>query len=190
MPAEFRQDFESQTSVGIGAPVGSNGVTAVERGNDVLHKTILTLTDVPITVRDAEQGGGIKIYDFPEGVINLVGASMRNMTVKTTSVTADTLNATASAGRIGVGTVTQANATLATTEQDIVPVTTFTPAAINVASTAVGNHLAATVKKDGHTTAVDAFLNISVPTATDIDANATVLVSGTVEITWNSDGDY
>jgi len=93
--------------------------------------------------------------------------------------------------RWGVGTVTQANATLATTEQNLIPVTTFlSSATINVAPTLVPGALAASAQFDGTTTAIDAFLNMSVPLATDIDADASVAANGTITISWINLGDY
>jgi hypothetical protein len=154
-----------------------------------LQKTTLTFANTPITVRDTEQGGGVKIYDFPAGRIAIIGAT-GSVGFTTTSALASTLNAGVSC-RWGVGTVTQANATLATTEQNIIPVTTFSSSAtINVAPTTVPNALAASAQFDGTSTAVAAFLNVSVPLATDIDANATVVANGTVTITWINLGDY
>lgn len=164
--------------------VAGTGTTAVERGDGVVHQTVLTLAALPITVRDTEQGGGQKIYDFPLGRILIQGVRAKDVTFTTTSVLADTLNASVTLNW-GVGTTTQANATLATTEQDLIPVTAATSSAtINVANTATSAALAASAQFDGTSTAADAFMNLAVAGATDIDANATVTVAGTVTITW------
>ena len=171
------------TRFGIGAPAIQE-VEALEVGMGPFHQTILTFRDVPITVRDTEQGGGIKIYDMPVGGVNFLGAFARDLTVTTKTAPASTLNAAASAGRIGIGTTTQANPTLATTEQNIIPVTTFTPGAQDVPSAAVDANLATAFILDGAGTAIDWFLNISVPTATDIDGDAIVWVNGDVWVTW------
>lgn len=179
---------QSKSSYGAGAKNGST-VTAAEYGDGNIHVTTLTLVDTPLTVRDTEQGVGVKVYDFPEGRVLILGAT-GSMAFTTTSELATTLNASVSS-RWGVGTVTQSNATLATTEQDIIPVTTFTSGAtIDVENTAVAAALAASAQFDGTTTAKDAFLNVSVPGATDIDADATVTAAGTVTITWINLGDY
>lgn len=159
-------------------------VIASESGDGTFHQTVLTLTAVPITMRDTEQGGGVKIYDFPLGRIQRIGAT-GTIAVTTTSVLADTLN-TGVTCNWGVGSTTQASATLATTEQDFVNVQAFTASAtINVAganSTGIGAAVLASL--DGTSAAVDAFLNLAVAGATDIDADATVTVSGTIKITW------
>lgn len=163
-------------------------VTATEAGTGVVHQTTLTLAATPITMRDTEQGGGVKIYDFPEGRILILGAT-GSIAATTTSVLADTLNASKTCNW-GVGTTTQANATLATTEQDIVQVTAFTSSAtINVAG-ATSKGVGVLAVFDGTTTPVDAFLNLAVATADDIDADASVSVSGTINITWVNLGDY
>jgi hypothetical protein len=177
-----------------GTVVSSVAATAIvtESGAGTYHRTTFTLVNMPLTIRDVTapaQGGGQQIYDFPEGRIFILGATGR-VTVTTTSVLASTLNASVSS-RWGVGTVTQANVTLATTEQDILPVTTFTSSAtVNVANTATNAALATAAQFDGTATAKDAFFNISIPTATDIDADATTLINGTLTIHWVFLGDY
>ena len=171
---------------GAGAvPAAVSGtVTATEKGDGVFRQTVLTLTDVPVTVRDTEQGGGTKVYTFPAGRICHIGSG-GSVTVTTTSELATTLNASSTC-QWGVGTVTQSNATLATTEQDLINNTAFTSSAtVDVASAAAaGVGLGSLTPHDGTSTAIAAFLNIAVAGATDIDGDATVTVSGTVTITY------
>ena len=172
---------------GNGAVAASGNVASERPG--IVHQTLLTLTDVLVTMLDSSQGGGTKIYDFPEGRILVLGA-IATMSMKTTSTLASTLNASVT-GNWGVGTTVQANGTLATTEQDLIPSTAFTSSAtINVANTATSAALAAAAQFDGHTTAKDAYLNLAVAGATDIDGNATVTCTGTVLLTWLNLGDY
>lgn len=80
-----------KSSYGAGAKNGAT-VTAVEHGDGNVHTTTLVFGNTPITVRDTEQGGGVKVYDFPAGRILILGA-VGNMQFATTSVLADTLNA-------------------------------------------------------------------------------------------------
>ena len=64
------------TTVGVGTKNGST-VSVVERGNGIVHKTVLTLTATPITLTDdadVGQFGGVKLYDFPAGNIKILGA--------------------------------------------------------------------------------------------------------------------
>lgn len=161
-------------------------VVATETGGlgGVFHQTTLTITNLPITMRDTEQGGGAQVYTFPSGRISQVGATA-SIAVTTTSTLASTLN-TGVTCNWGVGTVTQANATVATTEQDFVQVTAFTSSAtIDVAgATATGSGIGVLASLDGTSTAIAAFLNLAVAGATDIDADATTTTSGTLTITW------
>ena len=173
----------------VGAANGAT-VTATEYtdASGTFHKTVLTLAATPLTLRDTEQGKGVKVYDFPEGFITVLGGHME-IAVTTTSVINGTLNASKTLS-IGVGSTTQANGTLATTEQDIVNVgSTTSSATINVAG-ATGTCVNTTPKGfDGSATPVDAYLNIGVPTGTDIDADATVTVTGSITILWAYLGD-
>jgi hypothetical protein len=173
----------------VGAKNGST-VTVQEFGDGILNRTQLTFAATPITMRDTEQGGGVKIYDFPAGRILIMGAT-GSITVTTTSTLASTLNASVTCNW-GIGSVTQANATLATTEQNFLNVTAFTSSAtINVASAASnGSGIAVLTSLDGTSTAIDAYLNLAVAGATDIDGDATVTVTGTANLFWINLGDY
>lgn len=173
-------------TTGVGAKNGAT-VAAVESGNGMIHKTVLTLTATPITMRDTEQGGGVKIYDFPDGCIAFLGA-FADLTMTTHSAILTTLNGGVTCN-FGVGTVTQANATVATTEQNIVNVGAF------VSSTVIDTPPAAVQGKgnptvvDGSGTALDAFLNLAVAGSGDIDGDASMLVSGTITMLWCNLGD-
>lgn len=159
-------------------------VSVEEYGDGVFHQSVFTVTALPITMRDTEQGGGFQIYDFPLGRITSLGATA-TIAVTTTSELSSTLN-TGVTCNYGVGSVTQSNATVATTEQDLVNVTAFTSSAtIDVAGAdATGVGVGVLASLDGTSTAKDAFINLAVAGATDIDADATVTVTGTVTLTW------
>lgn len=175
---------KNPVGAGVVPAAVSGAVSAAEYGDGTFHQTVLTLTDVPVTMRDTEQGGGVQIYDFPAGSIQRLGAA-GTIAVTTTSELASTLN-TGVTCNWGVGSTTQASATVATTEQDFVNVTAFTSSAtIDVAGAdATGVGVGVLAALDGISTAVDAFLNLAVAGATDIDADATVTVSGEIKITW------
>jgi len=177
------------SALNVGTKNGST-VTVVEKGvGGFLHETTFTLTNLPLTLADATQGAGVKIYDFPEGAITILGAS-GSVTETTTSVLASTLNASVTYNW-GVGTTTQANGTLATTEQDIIPTSNGTSSAtINVAGAASkGVRTAAPAIFDGTATAKSAFFNVGIALGTDIDADATTLWNGTIKILWSFNGD-
>lgn len=172
-----------------GAQTTAIGLKVTESGGPGMHQTKFTFSNFPLTVRDTQQGGGVKIYDYPIGYLR-VFASAAYLTFTTKTAIASTLNSGVSC-RYGVGSTTQANATLATTEQDMVNVTTFTSGTtIDVANTAASAVLTTPANIDGTGTAVDAYMNVSVPTNTDIDGDAIVWINGTVHITWCLVGTY
>jgi hypothetical protein len=172
------------TEDGIGAKAGGATVAASEQ---ILHphKTTLTLTSLSITMTDTGTNGchgSQKVYDFPAGNIAILGA------VTDLSVTAGAggiTNTASLVGSVGTAAVGTDNATLTSTEANIVPSTagTLTDGAGNVdgESTAI-------VIVDGTGTAADAYLNFAVPDA-GASANDTLTVSGTITITWLNLGD-
>jgi hypothetical protein len=176
---------------GVGAAAGT-GVVATEAGNGALHTTTLTLTNAAVTLAD-EAGtvayGGLKVYDMPAGAIQFLGAlSDLDLTLSAAGVNADW------DGDFGIGTVTASNnATLSSTEQDILP-TTATPQAAASATTANGQSTIteAGIVIDGTSTAADVYLNILVDDA-DHDVTTTptnVICNGTIKLVWVSLGDY
>lgn len=184
-------DQATPLSIAAGT-VAAATVTAAEQGGTIVHKTILTLSALAVTVVDANVGGGAKIYTFPEGRILLLGA-VGSIAVTTTSALASTLNAgvTGNWGLGSVQTTSQGSGTLATTQQDMLATTNFTSSAtINVAGAASTGKLAASAQFDGTATAQPVWFNIGVAGATDIDGDATVTVSGTLTLTWVFLGDY
>ena len=174
----------------LGSQPSLTGVssTTVQRGGS--NVTTLTFTNYSLTVADTGTVGTIKVFDFPEGVIQ-ISCATGSLTFTTTSTLASTLNAS-SACVWSVGTATSTDgAALTSTEADIIPSTAFTSSAtISVANTATRGTLAAPLNKDGGTTAVDAWLNVGVVTNTDIDADATLAVNGTIVIVWSNVVDF
>ena len=153
-----------------------------------LCQTTLTLNNVPQAVVNGTEYQGTKIYDFPEGRILVLGVTA-TLQQKTTSAIASTLNS--GTGAISLGTATASATTLSGTMADLLPSTAFTSSTvINVAGTAVKGALAASAQFDGTTTAKDVYLNTAYATTTDVDADATQKISGTVVISWMQLGDY
>jgi hypothetical protein len=162
----------------------ASGVEVREVGSESIHSTILKLTNVPVTVRDTEQGGGVDLYMFPRGKIIRLGAAA-NLSFTTSSDVDTTLNASKTC-QFGLGSATQTNTTLATTEQDIVQVTAFTSSAeTDVASAEVKGYGVGTFTLlDGASTLIHMYLNVAVAGAGDIDLDATVLVNGSIVVNW------
>ena len=167
----------------------ANTVTVQEYGSLVLggpRTTVLTLNGLPVPVKDitpSTQSGGVIMCVFPKCKITRMGATAKSMTF----VTADVAQVNASVScRYGVGTTLGTNATLATTEQDFVQVTTF----ISSAASGVANVAAVTGYGVGNLTMLDftttsnIYFNISVPGASDIDADGIVYAYGVVTINW------
>lgn len=177
---------------GAAGTVTGATVAVVEYGDAVYHRSSFTFTAFPLTIPNAvaaNQANGAFFYTFPEGRILIHGAT-GTMAETTTSVLASTLTA-AKTCKWGVGSTVGTNATLATTEQDIIPVTSITSSAtINVAGAAASAALASAAQFDGTSTAKKAFLNFSVPTDGDLAGDATITLTGTVVIVWSFLGDY
>lgn len=167
-----------QKPVSPGAAAGT-GVTATEIAGQI-YKTTITIAALSVTTVDAGAAGAHgsqKIYDFPEGNILVLGAvGELTLTAGAGGIT-DTASVVASVGTVAVGTD---NATLTSTEADIVPSTAATLSG-GIGTANMQN--TATLIKDGTATPVDAILNIAVPDAGS-SADDTVTVDGTLTITW------
>lgn len=170
--------------------VSGTGVSGTEKLVDgTLRQTVITFvnTHVPMVDEAAVVAyGGLKVFDFPEGAIFILGATANLALTKTSAGINDTWD-----GDFGIGTVTAGNNNaLATTEQNILP-TTATPQAVAGATTAKGQNTAVAIL-DGTTTPVDAYLNFLVDDA-DHDVTGTaadIVVNGSITLTWLSLGDY
>lgn len=176
--------------VDAGLPDGT-GVAAKQLGNQAIQRTVLTLTNAAVPLTD-EAGvvayGGLKIYDFPAGLILFLGA------VADLALTKSSAGVNANwDGDVGLGTVTASNnATLSSTEQNLIP-TTPTPQASAGATTAdcKSTSTESGAILDGTSTAVDAYLNLLVDDA-DHDVTGTacnLIVNGTITLTWINLGD-
>lgn len=189
---QLRQvDLDAAPSGSYGSVPQSLGATCVatEAGDGVVHQTTLALSALEQAVVNGTEYQGTKIYDFPAGRILVLGVTA-SIAQTTTSALASTLNAS-STGALSLGTATASNTTLNSTMADLLPSTAFTSSAtIDVAGTAVGAALAASAQFDGTGTAKDVFLNTAYATTTDVDADATQTLSGSVVITWINLGDY
>lgn len=174
------------TTVGVGAKNGAT-VTAVERGDGVVHQTVLTLASTPVTVANTTGAsfGGVKLYDFPAGRIAALGVTA-NLSLNW----AGTDIAAAGSGDFALGSTITDDATLDGTDVDLLPSTGLLDPFVLGVGTGKGA-LAAGAQFDGTTDAVDANLNIIIDDADVADAATDiVLVSGTVTITWVNLGDY
>ena len=182
-----------KTTTGAGAVNGST-VVAEERGNGVFHQTILTCTATPVTITDdanvAQYGGCGKIYGFPAGLLNTIGAVIDgSITLGTTGTITTTW-----AGGVALGTAAATTGTtLVGTEADIMPEVDVAAATAKVAvvdAVSVATALTESGGRwfDGTAAAKDLYLNLVV----DDDGthtSGTGTFTGTVTITWINLGD-
>jgi hypothetical protein len=170
-----------------GAKNGST-VTVKEYGDDIWHKTVLTCTDLPITLTDdagVAQYGGVKVYDFPAGAIITQGAVIAG--TFTGGVTGTIINTFGSNVALGTATATTGS-TLTGTEADIMPsVANATAVAKAAAVDAVSVATALTESGarwfDGTATAKDMYLNFVV--ADDAThTSGTAKFTGTITLLW------
>lgn len=180
----FDSDLAASVT-GVGAKAGT-GVTVVEYGNTILHKTVLTLAALSVASSEQTTSGAFgtqKVYDFPAGPIQILGCQYDlTLTKVGAGIEAD------AAVVVGLGSVAAvAGATIASTEGDMIASTAATLAA-GVGTAAKHGSLVATAF-DGHTTPVDAILNFAMPDAGST-ADAAILFSGTIVIHWINLGDY
>jgi hypothetical protein len=192
-----QQIIDAITELQNGGGVSVSGDIPVITGMTVEHlglgpqrHTRITFDDVAIALVD-EAGvvayKGTKIFDFPAGYIKFDGAvADLALTKSSAGVNADW------DGDFSLGTVTASNnATLSSTEQNLLP-STPTPQAVSGATTAKGVSTATeTVLFDGHTTPIDMYLNFLVD---DADHNVAgtpcnLIVNGTINFLWKNLGD-
>jgi len=163
-----------------------NGATvAASDLSRFVNKTVLTLDDTPILTVEGGTGtngfGSVKLYDFPEGRILVLGCQVQDFTMTVDTNVLDV----ADGGDYGLGTTAAVAAGgLAGTEVDLCPSTSIDPLT-NIVSAA----LAASAQFDGTTTAKDMYVNIEVDDA-DIASACTNTVDATIEIYWLNLGDY
>lgn len=189
----------------LGAPVNlaDTGTQEVLAGLEVQNYglgfpflTEIIFRNFALSITDALAYSGQKIMTFPRGKIRVHG-SASHLAFTTTSAIASTLNSGVTV-QYGFGSATASAATLATTMIDYLAgsgqtVPTFASSTtINVASAAVTHHLLAipAVPIDGSAAALAMYFNLAVGTATDIDADATLTVTGRVNILWSNEGGW
>jgi hypothetical protein len=178
-------------ALGNGAAAGT-GVAASEQGNAVIHKTVLTFTNVDVALADnagVTAYGSLKVYDLPEGaILFLGGVSDLDVTKSSVGVNADW------DGDFGLGTVAANNGAtpLATTEQNLIPNTATPQAVAGVTTANAESTTAENVVISGTGGALDVYVNFLVDDA-DHDVTGTacnLILNGTVTMHWINLGDF
>jgi hypothetical protein len=128
--------------------------------------------------------GSQKLWTFPEGVIQIHG-SVFNFTLQREG--AGIAAGAAVVASLGSVTAGAGDATLATTEADLVASTVATLTAGVGSAKKHGSFVA--IAFDGHTTPMSVFLNFAIPDA-DSSANDALLLTGFVTVFYLFLGDY
>ncbi len=183
--------LKGNTGLGNGSLPAVTGLTVTHEGAGDYRRTVLKFTNVAIPLTD--QAGvvaykGTKIWDFPEGAILFLGASANIVLTKSSTGVIATW-----AGLFSVGSVIASNnATLTSTEQDMIP-STVTPAATAGVGAAKGLSTSTESAKvfNGSATPLDAYINLLV-NDTDHDVTTTpcnLILNGTLILNWVNLGD-
>lgn len=171
---------------GAVAPVA--GLTAKTTGQGGSFRTVFTLKDVAITVTDALAYASQKLFDFADGKIRLKGGTA-SLAFSVTTTRASTINDSA-AMNWSLGSAAASSITLATTMVDFIAKQDKTLDGTAAAyTTAQAADFASAATFDGTSAAKDLYLNIAFPTNTDIDADGTIAVSGTITMLYENWGD-
>jgi hypothetical protein len=167
-----------------GVPVSITGVKCKETGYGRVRRTTFVFTNARFDkVDDAGVVGYIaaKLYDFAEGVIFVKGATIDLQVARAADSAAARLSDTFD-GDIALGTTANAHdASMATTEANIVASTAI-PQAVAGVATASGQSTAVAFL-NGAVTPVDLYLNLNFDDA-DQDGAAVVELTGTVDVHW------
>lgn len=159
----------------VGTVVSLTGVTCEEfGGNGIVRQTVLTFTNYTPTFTDDGATGhiAVKIYDFPDGVILILGSVI--------DAAYTSIGGSAGNLQIGLGTTATADATISSTDANICPASSASATNGDSQSTAVAF-------LNGASTAVDMYVNIG--TSGDPGTGATVTINGTATVTWINLGD-
>ena len=177
----------------VGAKNGST-VKVQEMGTGVINKTRLTLTATPVTITDdagVAQYGGVKVYDFPAGLLCTVGAVVTgSLTAGVTGTIVDNWD-----GDVALGTApATTGATLTGTEADIMQSVAVSAGAsdkigvVDAVSVATALTESGARWHDGTATAKDLYLNFVIDDSATHTAG-TATFTGTIDLIWTIIGD-
>ena len=178
-------------TVGAGAKNGAT-VTVAETGNEVIHKSLLTLVNTVVNITDdvgVVAYGSVKLYDFPAGAIQVLGGVIDLTATVSGNGIDDDYNGDYSLGSVAAGNTN----TLSSTEVDIFPTTASTVASGGVAKMEASGAtlVAASIDGTAVNSEVDMYLNIIVDDGDqDVNSNASdLLCNGTIAVHWINLGD-
>ena len=179
----------------VGTLGTTTGLSVVERGNAALHKTIITLADLVMTMTDGSTAGTdamwgtVPLYTFPQGHILFHGS---HVLWPLGDVTAGSGGLTATADlETGIGTTARANQTnfaLAAAERNIVLELVLAQMVAGTTAAIESIASAAAIYLDGSTTDVVANLNFITSDDADATGDDTLILSGTITLLWTAQG--
>lgn len=188
----YRQHPSVFEELGGNASTASDVPTATETAGVTkaesplgLNSTVLTFDAVSVTMTDAGAAGShgsLEVLNFPEGLIVVAGVSSDLAIARVGTAITTTAAVVGSLGSVTVGTD---NATLTTTEADLMASTTAT---LTAGAGNCDGQSTAVVVLDGTSTASKAYLNFAIPDAGST-GNDALTVTGTVTILWGLAGD-
>lgn len=190
----FKADLASEVGArelaGVGsvpAATAALGLTVKEYGNEAMRKTVFTFNNFSMNVANTTGAsfGNKQLYDFPQGRLMIVGGSS-DLDFNWHDSNIDD----AGSGDFSLGTTGTSDATLNSTDVDIMASTALTDPFVSGVGVANGN-VVKTTEFDGTATAKDLYLNIIVDDA-DVSDAATdaIVINGTLTIIWALEGDY
>jgi hypothetical protein len=178
----------STTADDVGT-VNATYATVVEYGDRACHQTVLTMSAIPWkTLADGDHGGGVKLYDFPEGVIAIHGVVLNCTVINTTNFNASDNDHY----YVAVGTVVAADDNdLTGTEANLIAKIDEDTAGGATTMHAETTYLSTPLLVDGSSTACDIALNFAVEASDNSGSNTfAIAVGDTIGVTWSKLGDY
>ncbi len=183
-----RSGANAETSVAMATAAG----LALAAGQCQISQPIriarVVMTGLVLTHTDAGAAGGYasqKVFDWPQGLIIVLGAVLNYTSiVVTTGIASTSASVVFSAGSAAEAT----GATLDSTQANIIPSTSTGTLVASAAPAAVGAVTAAAVYLNGTASAAACYLNFAAD-ATDSTANSTITVTGTFDIMYVAIGD-
>ncbi|PDQ18374.1 hypothetical protein CN311_25055 [Mesorhizobium sanjuanii] len=164
------------------------GLKAVTTGQGGAFRTVFSFNAMQVPVADAQAYASQKLFDFLDGKVRIKGGTAR-LQFAVLTARASTINDNA-ALTWSLGSAAASSATLASTMVNVLPSTgrTLDGAGTALSTTSTAD-VAAALTLDGTTTPVDLYLNLAFATGTDIDADGTIAVTGTITLLWENWGD-
>lgn len=184
MAAAIDANFDQIGDQSQGA-ISTNGNTVAEIVG-VVHRSRFTFNNTMTATDGSAEGESSLLYTFPEGRIYILGVAI-DATVVNTATEADTNDTFVMA----IGTAAAADdATLTSTEADIIASTTFSDGAVTLTNAWEADFTAgADTVFDGTASAVTLNLNAGIADANITTNDFTVTVTGSGNVFWINLGD-